>query len=74
MNEENRGYPSSVNAQTDFRSELSKNLYDFACFIKPYEGNFWRPSGQLTNIRFCDERESGAMCQFCPTMISAERG
>jgi hypothetical protein len=45
-------------AQTDFpHAQLSRDLYDFACFIKPYEGNFWRPSGQLDGIRFYDERE-----------------
>ncbi len=43
--------------KSDFQRELSDNLYDFACFIKPYEGNFWRPSGQLNNVRFYDERE-----------------
>jgi Putative abortive phage resistance protein AbiGi, antitoxin len=38
------------------RDHLSKALFEFACFIKPYEGA-WRESGMLTNIRFYNERE-----------------
>jgi len=30
---------------------------DFACFVKPYEGNLWREGGELPNIRFYHERE-----------------
>jgi hypothetical protein len=37
--------------------ELTDGLYDFTCFIKPYEGDLWRAGGQLTNIRFYNERE-----------------
>lgn len=39
------------------RNRLSKALYDFACFIKPYEGDLWRESAILSNIRFYNERE-----------------
>jgi hypothetical protein len=39
------------------RNKLSNMLYDFTCFLKPYEGNLWREGGELVNIRFYDERE-----------------
>lgn len=32
-------------------------IFDFACFVKPYEGNLWREGGELPNIRFYNERE-----------------
>ena len=32
-------------------------LFVFGCFVKPYEGDFWRKSGIIPNVRFYDERE-----------------
>ncbi|MGH9874840.1 MAG: abortive infection system antitoxin AbiGi family protein [Pyrinomonadaceae bacterium] len=32
-------------------------VFDFASFVKPYEGALWRIGGTLDNIRFYDERE-----------------
>jgi hypothetical protein len=58
------GQVSQSDAESDFRSEMSNNLYDLACFIKPYEGTFWRPSGQLSNIRFYDERRMAICSNF----------
>lgn len=44
--------------------ELYDNLFDFICFVKPYEGDLWREGGKLSNIRFYDERE----WRFVPSM------
>ena len=36
---------------------LRHKLMRFLSFVKPYEGTLWRPSGEITNLRFYDERE-----------------
>jgi hypothetical protein len=39
------------------KTEWAVLIFDFAYFVKPYEGNLWREGGELTNIRFYNERE-----------------
>lgn len=39
------------------RQSLANMLYDFTCFLKPYEGNLWREGGEVVNLRFYNERE-----------------
>ncbi len=41
----------------DYKGELSQNLYDLSCYVKPYEGTFSRDNRQTENYRFYDERE-----------------
>ena len=43
--------------QTEFHQNLSSNVFDFACFVKPYEGCFSRNAMRVDNYRFYDERE-----------------
>jgi hypothetical protein len=45
------------NLQSQFHKSLSNNIFDFACFVKPYEGTFSRHGHQEENYRFYDERE-----------------
>jgi Putative abortive phage resistance protein AbiGi, antitoxin len=47
----------AARADESKRDRLSQALFDFVCFIKPYEGDLWRESGMLANIRFYNERE-----------------
>lgn len=54
----------AVQASTKFKKQWDKGIYDFTCFIKPYEGNLWREGGELPNIRFYNERE----WRFVPTL------
>jgi hypothetical protein len=39
------------------RETLADDFYDMWCFIKPYEGDLWRPGGLLADVRFYNERE-----------------
>lgn len=32
-------------------------IFHLICFVKPYEGDLWREGGELSNIRFYNERE-----------------
>lgn len=47
----------STRAEGDLKLSLDKFLYEFTCFIKPYEGHFMRAGSKLTDIRFYNERE-----------------
>lgn len=51
------------------RSDVWERFLDFASFVKPYEGNLWRQSGPVNNVRFYDERE----WRFVPTMSNQDR-
>lgn len=50
---------STARRQTDReqKKEWARRIFDFACFVKPYEGNFWRVGGEIPNVRFYNERE-----------------
>ncbi len=52
-------------------------LHDFVGFLKPYEGELYRASGTLENIRFYDEREWRFLpelpADFVPLVLSKEQ-
>ena len=41
----------------DIEGVLGYKLMRLLSFVKPYEGTLWRPTGDITNLRFYDERE-----------------
>ena len=45
------------NLKTSFRSHLLEIFYDLTCFVKPYEGDFFRKGKVISNVRFYNERE-----------------
>ena len=42
---------------SEFSDKLKHKFFRILSLIKPYEGNLWRPTGEVPNLRFYDERE-----------------
>lgn len=48
---------NQVRVDENDQPEILDDIYDLSCFVKPYEGDFWRRGDVLRNVRFYDERE-----------------
>lgn len=57
--------------------ESPRLVHDFVSFLKPYEGQLYRVSGTLENIRFYDEREWRFLPElpkdFVPLILKTEQ-